>query len=261
MDLLREAFLVGSAAAAGAINSVAGGGTLLSFPAAMAAGLSPLVANATNAVAMTPGSLAAAWGYRRELRDKGRLTAWLAVPTAVGGVLGAWILRHTGPVVFEVVIPWLVLGATLVILLQTVGVRAFRGVAPAERGPAGRGRIALVVGLQLLVGIYGGYFGGAMGIVMLAFLTLLGGMQIHQMNAVKNVLAALVNGCASLYFIARGMVDARAALLMAAGAVLGGFAGARVARRIEPGVVRWLVIAIGLGLAVLLGVRHYAAGR
>jgi uncharacterized membrane protein YfcA len=252
MNLTREVFLVGSAAAAGAINSVAGGGTLLSFPAAIAAGLSPLAANATNAVAMTPGSLAAAWAYRRDLRDRSRLAALLATPAAVGGLLGALILRHSGQRVFEVVIPWLVLGATLVILFQQIGMHLTRGSAATPR-VASRRRLGLVIVFQLLVGIYGGYFGAAMGIVMLAFLTLLGGMEIHQMNAIKNLLAALVNGVASIYFLARGMIEPRAALLMTVGAVAGGFAGARVARRIQPRVIRWAVIAIGLGLAVLLG--------
>jgi uncharacterized membrane protein YfcA len=266
MSLARDAFLVGSAVAAGAINSVAGGGTLLSFPAALAAGLSPLSANATNAVAMTPGSLAAAWGYRRELGDRKRLTALLAAPAVAGGILGAVILRHTGAAVFAAVIPWLVLGATLVMLLQQVGVglSKARAASPATttagEAPASRRRLLLVIVFQFLVGIYGGYFGAAMGIVMLAFLWLLGGMEIHQMNAVKNILAALVNGVASVYFIARGMVDARAALLMTAGAVAGSFAGARIARRIHPRFVRWLVIAIGLGLTILLGYRSRGGG-
>src|SRR6185503_16415612 len=123
MNLARDAFLVASAAAAGAINSVAGGGTLLSFPAALAAGLPPLMANASNAVALTPGSLAAAWSYRHFLGDKKRLAALLALPAMGGAALGAIILRHTRPSVFEAIVPWLILGATLVILLQQLGLR------------------------------------------------------------------------------------------------------------------------------------------
>ena len=272
MNLARDAFLVGSSVAAGAINSVAGGGTLLSFPAALAAGLPPLIANATNAVAMTPGSLAAAWSYRRFLGDKGRLALILMFPSAAGAVAGAFILRHTRPSVFEMIVPWLILGATLVILLQQIGLHVglhgglrggLRGgargthdaTADVADADATRRRLSLVVFFQFLVGIYGGYFGGAMGIIMLAYLSLLGGMEIHQMNGIKNALAALVNGVASIYFFASGMVDARAALLMTAGAVAGGFAGARVARRIQPRGVRWAVIVIGLGLAAVFGVR------
>jgi uncharacterized protein len=254
MNLARDAFLVGSAVAAGAINSVAGGGTLLSFPAALAAGLPAVVANATNAVAMTPGSLAAAWSYRHFLGEKRRLALLLAAPSAAGAMVGAVILRHTRPSLFEAIIPWLILGATLVILLQQVGVH-LSGRDTTAPVAASRRRVALVIFFQFLVGIYGGYFGGAMGIVMLAYLSLLGGMEIHQMNAIKNSLAALVNGVASIYFVASGMVDPRAALLMTAGAVAGGFAGGRIARRIEPRVVRWAVIVIGLALAAVFGVR------
>ena len=266
MNLARDAFLVTSAAAAGAINSVAGGGTLLSFPAALAAGLPPLMANATNAVALTPGSLAAAWSYRHFLGDKKRLAALLALPATGGAALGAIILRHTKPSVFEAIVPWLILGATLVILLQQLGLRFGARAAPAAvtvPAPSARRRLALVIFFQFLVGIYGGYFGGAMGIVMLAYLSLIGGiggvggMEIHQMNAIKNALAGLINGVASVYFLARGMVDGRAAALMTAGAILGGVAGARTARRIQPRLVRWIVIAIGLGLAAVFALRGF----
>jgi len=263
MDLVRDLFLFGSAVAAGGINSVAGGGTLLSFPAAIAAGMPPLVANATNAVALAPGSVAAAWGYRHDIEGKGRLTAALSLPALIGGGLGAWALRHTGQRVFDAVIPWLVLGATLLIFLQEIGVRFFAGKAEARVGdtevvpPGHPPRLALAIPLQLLVGIYGGYFGGAMGILMLAYLAVLGGMDIHQMNAIKNVLSALVNGCAAIYFVVERMVDFRAAGLMAAGAIVGGFAGAQIARRIRPRIVRAVVIAIGLGLSILLAVRQH----
>jgi uncharacterized membrane protein YfcA len=113
---------------------------------------------------------------------------------------------------------------------------------------------------QLLVGVYAGYFGGAMGIIMLAYLSLLGGMEIHQMNAIKNLLAALMNGVASVYFIACGMVDFRGALLMTVGAIAGGFIGARIARRVQPRVVRWAVIVIGLSLAAAFAIRQFAKG-
>jgi uncharacterized membrane protein YfcA len=114
-----------------------------------------------------------------------------------------------------------------------------------------------VIFFQFLVGIYGGYFGGAMGIIMLAYLSLIGGMEIHQMNAIKNLLAGIVNGVASIYFVASGMVYGRAAALMTVGAIVGGVAGARVARRIQPRVVRWAVIVIGLGLAAVFALRGF----
>ena len=263
MNLARDAFLVGSSVAAGAINSVAGGGTLLSFPAALASGMPAVIANATNAVAMTPGSLAAGWGYRRFLGEKARLAAWLLLPAAVGATLGAIILRYTRPSLFEAIVPWLILGATLVILLQQLGLTV-RARPPSQQSQQSRQsvaasrRLGLIMFFQLLVGIYAGYFGGAMGIIMLAYLSLLGGMDMHQMNAIKNLLAALMNGVASIYFIACGMVDLRGALLMTAGAVAGGFVGARVARRVQPRIVRWAVIAIGLSLTATFAIRQFA---
>jgi len=256
MNLARDAFLVGSSVAAGAINSVAGGGTLLSFPAALASGMPAVIANATNAVAMTPGSLAAGWAYRRFLGEKARLAVWLLFPAAMGATLGAIILRHTRPSLFEAIVPWLILGATLVILLQQLGLTVRAGAS--SRPPAHESRrLALIMFFQFLVGIYAGYFGGAMGIIMLAYLSLLGGMEIHQMNAIKNLLAALMNGVASVYFIACGMVDFRGALLMTVGAVAGGFIGARIARRVQPRVVRWAVIVIGLSLTATFAIRQF----
>ena len=259
MSLARDAFLVGSSVAAGAINSVPGGGTLLSFPAAMASGMPAVIANATNAVAMTPGSLAAGWGYRRFLGEKARLAAWLLFPAALGATLGAIILRHTKPSLFEAIVPWLILGATLVILLQQLGLTvSSRAPSQSQSSPHESRRLALIMFFQLLVGVYAGYFGGAMGIIMLAYLSLLGGMEIHQMNAIKNLLAALMNGVASVYFIACGMVDFRGALLMTVGAIAGGFVGARVARRVKPRIVRWTVIVIGLILSATFAIRQFA---
>jgi uncharacterized membrane protein YfcA len=253
MDLRRDALLCGAAALAGAVNAVAGGGTLLSFPAAIAWGLPSTVANATNAVALMPGSLASAWAYRRELAAARPLLALLALPAVVGGVAGAIILRHTPVRTFDAIIPWLVLGATLVILFQA---RLAKPAAP--RSPSRRHAAAAVV-CQLAVGVYGGFFGAAMGIVTLAFLTLVMTEDIHHRNAVKNVLAALINGVASIYFVWAGLVSGRAALVMVTGALAGGFVGAHLARRVPARAVRAIVVAIGLGLTALLAWRAYAA--
>jgi len=246
-----------AAVAAGAVNAIAGGGTLLSFPAAMAWGLPSTIANATNAVALSPGSLASAWAYRRELSAERRLALALAGPALVGGWLGALILRHTSERTFDVLVPWLVLGATLLILVQGARKRA-PASAPVARPPATGGRLALVMLCQLGVGIYGGYFGAAMGIIMLAFLAIVVPEDIQRRNALKNLLAVLINGTASVYFLASGLVDLRAALLMMSGAIAGGFVGGRLARRASAKVVRAIVVAIGLGLSALLGWRAWA---
>ena len=172
MQPVRDGLLFGATALAGAVNAVAGGGTLLSFPAAIAWGLPSPVANATNALAMCPGSLASAWAYRRELAAHRSLAALLSVPTIVGAVIGAALMRRTPVRTFDAIVPVLVFAATLALLLQ--GLIARRAAAASTTAPApSRGRTAAAVAIQLAVGTYGGYFGAAMGIVMLASLALL----------------------------------------------------------------------------------------
>jgi uncharacterized membrane protein YfcA len=253
MTFARDGLLLGAAALAGAVNSVAGGGTLLSFPAALAWGLPGPMANATNALAMSPGSFASAWAYRRELRGARALILSLLFPTLAGGVTGAVIMRLTPERVFDAIVPWLVLGATLAILGQ-------RAIAPrpdAAAAPPSPGRRAAAIAGQFAVGLYGGYFGAAMGIVMLAVLALIAPGDIHHRNAVKNLLSALINGVASIYFAFAGLIDPRAALLMLPGALAGGFIGAQLARRASARLVRGIVVAIGLGLTALLAYRAY----
>jgi uncharacterized membrane protein YfcA len=265
MTLGQTVFLFAASVLAGAVNAVAGGGTLLSFPAAIAAGLPPIVANATNSVALMPGSLAAAWAYRQYLKGSERFVVLLAVPAVVGALIGAAILRHTPQRVFDGVVPWLVFGATALILLQ--GVLRRRG--PADQMPAPRTAarhrtmLTIVLLAQFLVSIYGGYFGAAMGIVMLAFLGHLpalepqGRLDVHQMNAIKNVLAVVINGAASIDFVAHGLVSAAPGLVMAAGAIAGGIAGGRLARRAQAHHVRRIVVVVGFAMAGLLAWRRY----
>jgi uncharacterized membrane protein YfcA len=252
VNLARDGLLFGTAAIAGAVNAIAGGGTLLSFPAALAWGLPSPVANATNAIAMSPASLTSAWAYRRELAGARPLVLSLVLPTIIGGVTGAAIMRRTPERVFDAIVPWLVLAATLAILLQrAIPTRA------ADAGPPSVRRRALAIVAQLGVGLYGGYFGAAMGIVMLAVLALIAPGDIQHRNAVKNVLSALINGVASLYFVISGLVSWRAAVLMTPGAIVGGFIGAHLARRASARAVRAMVVAIGLGLSALLAYRAY----
>jgi hypothetical protein len=258
------AFLFAASVLAGAVNAVAGGGSLLSFPAAMAVGLPSIVANATNAAALMPGSLASAWTYRRNLVGLQRLTVLLCVPAMVGALIGAAILRHTSQQMFDAVVPLLVAGATLLILAHGLVARLLR-TPPSDvvvvQGSSGWLAVALVC--QLLVSIYGGYFGAAMGIIMLAYLGLLGATgrfglnNLHQMNGVKNILAVVINGSAAIDFIVHGLVEPRAALIMGAGGIAGGIAGARLARRTDPRHVRRLVVVIGFALASWLAYRRY----
>ncbi|WP_437758230.1 sulfite exporter TauE/SafE family protein [Sorangium sp. So ce1389] len=255
MDLTRAALLAGGAAVAGVINAVAGGGTLVSFPAAIAAGLAPLPANATNAVALTPASLASAWAYRRELSRDYRVLRVLLLPSLLGGIVGSALLLVTPQRVFDAAVPGLVLLATLLLFWQNL-----RPPRPSAKGGAGvseefalPSRPWLVFLLQFLVSVYGGYFGAGIGIMMLALLSsFAGNVDIHRMNAIKTVLASLINGVAAIAFVFAGAVDAVATPIMMAAAVVGSFAGAAVARRIEPRKVRWFVVVLGLVLTAKL---------
>jgi uncharacterized membrane protein YfcA len=260
MTFTEVAVLACASAAAGVVNSVAGGGSLISFPAALALGhLSPLVANATNAVALAPGSVASAFGYRRELgRDRAALGVLLP-PAFAGGLAGSILLLVTPQRVFDTIVPLLVLFATVLLLVQNL--RRPAASAGAEGAPwILPHRTGVAVALQFLVGVYGGYFGAGMGIMMLAILDLLGGADIHGMNGIKSVLGAAINAIAAVTFVLAHAVDYRVALIMAAGAVAGGVLGAAGARRIKPVYVRWGVVAIGLSLSLALGWRRWGAG-
>lgn len=249
------ALLALASAAAGVVNAVAGGGSLLSFPAAVAFGLSPLVANATNSVALTPGSVAAAFAYRRELaRDRAALGV-LLLPAFAGGLAGAILLLVTPQSLFDAIVPALVLFATGLMVYQNLRPRP-----PAPPGGAGwqlPSNVAGVVVLQFLIGVYGGYFGAGMGIMTLAILDRLGAADIHAMNGVKSVLTGGINAVAAVAFVVAHAVDYRAALVMAGGAIVGGLVGASVARKVKPVYVRWSVVAIGLVLSVSLAVRRW----
>lgn len=228
---------------AGAINSIAGGGTLLSFPALVWAGRDPIVANATNAVALWPGSLAAAMGFRRELAAADRLALWLVVPSLAGGALGAWLLLRTPTRLFAALVPWLILFATALFAFQRPIARALAGDAPRRPGSHWW---ATAAAFQFAVAVYGGYFGAGMGIVMLAALGLLGLRDIHQANGIKNVLAVGINGIAAAYFALGGAVRWSDAALMAVASIAGGFGGARLARRLGRAFVHRAVMVIGV---------------
>lgn len=235
-----------SAVAAGAVNAIAGGGTLLTFPSLLVL-LGPVAANATSTVALLPGSLSAAFGYRAELSRARRHLVLLWPPSLLGGVVGSLLLIRMPESVFAGAVPWLLITASVLLLLQRPLMR-WLGTHP-QAAPRRRTRV-VVVFFQLLVGVYGGYFGAGIGILMLSSLAFMGIPDIHETNAVKNVLAATMNGVSAVVFVAAGVVEWRYAALMAVAAVLGGYAGARVARRMKPEIVRAIVVTIGFAVAV-----------
>jgi uncharacterized membrane protein YfcA len=246
-----------SALAAGAVNSIAGGGTLLTFPtllgvlAPLGAADAAVVANATSTVALVPGSLAGAWGYRHEVRRARQWAPLLIVPSLAGGAVGALLVTVLDPRYFAALVPWLILAAALLFLAQPLVAR-LTGHGSKAATPW---TIAAVVAFQFLVAAYGGYFGAGIGILMLSALALIGLPDVHEMNALKTLLSGLINGASVVVFVAAGKVAWRYALLMAIAAIVGGYLGARTARRIHPRIVRWLIILVGFGLAGYFFVR------
>ncbi|MGQ9589599.1 MAG: sulfite exporter TauE/SafE family protein [Planctomycetota bacterium] len=253
----QGALLVASAFAAGVLNALAGGGTILTYPALLFAGRSAIVANATSTVALWPGAAASLFGYRR---DVGRHLGWLGtllLPSLAGGALGAALLLFTPPRVFEGLAPFLVLFATALFLLQSLLAGRAGDSDPPDAGPAAPAprRLLLSSLFQFAIATYGGYFGAGIGILMLAVLGFLGLRDIHAANGLKNFFGMCVNGVAAGYFIARGAVDWPAAAVMVAAAMAGGYAGARFAQRIGRAGARWAVVAIGLLVAAVLFAR------
>jgi len=232
----------------GSINSIAFGGSLVSFPTLVWLGVPAIIANATNTAAVWPGSLGSVWGYRRELRHIAPRMYWLIVPSVLGTLAGALLLRVTPTDVFDRLVPPLLLFATLLFTVQDRVQRRFNLAV----GHHGAKWLAGAMVFQFFVSVYGGYFGAGMGILMLAALAILGHDDIHQMNGLKNLLALFINLVAAVYFLGAGMVVVNDALVMAAGAILGGVTSAGLARRMGREAVRRAVIVIGFGMALIL---------
>lgn len=233
---------------ASAINAIAFGGSLISFPTLIWLGMPPIVANATNTAGVWPGSLGAVWGYRREIAHTEPRMYWLIVPSIAGALVGAMLLRVTPPALFDRLVPALIFFATMLFAIQE-RVQRFLNVAPDHHGS--RWLIA-ALGFQFLVSVYGGYFGAGMGILMLLALAVLGHEDIHQMNGLKNLLGLFINAVAASYFVVAGMVRVTDALILAAGAAIGGVAAAGLAHRMGRKAVRRVVIVIGFAMTAAL---------
>lgn len=254
MTGLEAGVLLLASTVAGAINSVAGGGSLVTFPILVWLGRDPILANATNTVSLSPGSVAALVGFRRELVG---LRAWIVrgtLPSLAGGVLGAWLLLETPSPVFAWLVPYLIFFATALFAISGPVNALVRRRAAATGAGAVPSPHGAVLAYQLGVSVYGGYFGAGIGIMMLAGLALAGFTAIHRTIALRNYYAILINGVAAVYFILFGPVSWPDAAVLTVGQVAGGFAGARLARRLPAAAVRWLVVTIGvaMGLSLLL---------
>jgi uncharacterized protein len=248
-------FLFCTSAVAGALNAVAGGGSFITLPALIYAGVPAVSANATSTAAMWPGSLSSAWAYRRELGDAGRWLAILSLVSLVGGLLGAMLLVRTSDTSFLRVLPWLMLVAAITFtfgsaLTARVGTRVMAVLGAHDTHPT-----AWTVLLQLLIATYGGYFGGGMGIMMLAILAVTGMTNLHAMNGIKSLLAVAINGVALVAFIVNGSVAWTPGVVMIAGGIIGGYVGAAVARRMNERHVWWIVALVAWAMTVYFFVR------
>ena len=242
-DVLGLVGLFVAAIVAGAINAVAGGGTLISFPSLVAFGEPDIISNATNTAALWPGGLSGAMGYRKDTTIDRELLAMLLVPSVIGGLLGAIILVVTPESVFRLIVPILILFATCLFAARSY--LSKRVSMNTEKGKVTIGGRIFGFVFQLFVATYGGYFGAGMSILMLGSLGVMGLRDIHVMNEIKSVLAAVVNITAFVFFAVKGLVVWPLAALMAVGAIVGGYGGARAAKHVKQTYLQVFIVAVG----------------
>lgn len=255
--------LLGASFLGGTLNSVAGGGSFITFPTLIYIGVPPIPANATGTTGLWPASASAAWALRQELaRQQRRLLLVLGFSSVTGGVGGAILLLKTPQTTFTLLIPFLMLLATVLFAISPlVNARirqrtlSWQKEREAEQHEGGESRLswfvlAGIALLQLVISVYGGYFGGGIGILMLASFGLMGMQNINEMNAIKNTLAACINGVAVITFVLAGAVIWRDVLIMIVGTLAGGYGGVYYARKLDPRIVRGFIILVGCVMTV-----------
>lgn len=254
MDIRQGILLCGVGAIAGALNAVAGGGSFISFPTLLFTGVQPVPANATNTLALWLGATASGGAYRNRLNISRRVMVPLVVTSIIGGILGAILLVKTPASTFLRVLPWLLLGATL---LFTFGRHLTRRISASVSHDATTKALVGASIFELLVAIYGGYFGGGIGIMNLAMFASMGMTDVHEMNALKTILGAIINGVAAITFIFTGAILWPQALAMTIGAVIGGYYGAHYAMKAPQHWIRTIVIVVGFAMSAYFFYRAY----
>ena len=250
MSLFHSVIMIAAAFAAGVINSIAGGGTLITFPVLIWLGLDPKVANATSTVALWPGLFGGLFGYRRELENSSAILLRLGITSVIGGAVGAWLLIWTPSPTFARLVPFLILFATILFMAQGSINRRLR-LQPIVAEPKAWWWLGAIV-FQFFSATYGGYFGAGNGILMLAAMGLLGLHDINRANGIKNFLGICINSIAVLSFALMGLVVWPDALLMAGAATLGGYFGARMAVRVNQATIRRAIIVIGFVITFVM---------
>lgn len=254
MTLEHAVFLFAAGILGGALNSVAGGGSFLTFPALLFVGVPPIPANATNCLALWTGATASGGAYRNRLKVPMRMLLPLLGGGVAGGIVGAFLLLRTPAHTFMRVLPWLMLGATLLFVFGKKLARARDSSVPHHLTTAG---IVAASILELAIAVYGGYFGGGIGIVNLAMLAAIGMTDIHAMNAIKSVLGVAINGVAAAVFVVKGAIYWPQGIVVIAGALLGGYFGAHYAQKLPQAWVRWFVILVGTAMSTYFFWRAY----
>lgn len=260
-EIIALGILFLAALAAGAINSIAGGGSLISFPALLAYGatheISSKLANATNNAALVPGSVAGMIGFWEEVKRSRRLVAFMAVPSIVGGLLGAFLLASTPEAVFNKLVPFLILFATLLFAGRDyLNKLTRRGASETDQITATGGVVGFV--FQLFIAMYGGYFGAGQSLMMMSAFSIMGIRDIHEINGLKTASAVMVNSVALIYFATQGLIVWNIGLWMACGAIVGGYLAARISKKIPPRYLRWTVVTVGLIVSAVLFVRAFS---
>src|SRR5947199_1089948 len=257
MTFLQICVLFVAGILGGTLNSVAGGGSFITFPTLLFTGVPPINANATSTVALWPGSVASTSAYRKELAKQERVRLLVLSGTSlIGGVLGAILLLRTSQTTFVQLVPYLLLMATVLFAFSAPITNRLRrrNIETKETGTSWSGLVGIAF-LQLIIAVYGGYFGGGIGILMLATLGLMGMENIHEMNALKTLLTTFINGVAVIIFIIRGIVVWPQAIVMVIGAIIGGYTGAYFARKIDPRLIRGFVILVGVSMTIYFFLR------
>ena len=250
MSLLQISIMIAAAFAAGVINSIAGGGTLITFPVLIWLGLDPKVANATSTVALWPGLFGGLFGYRRELENSSTILLRLGITSIIGGALGAWLMIWTPSPTFARLVPFLILFATILFMAGGPINRRLR-LQPIAEEPKMSWWLGAIV-FQFFSAMYGGYFGAGNGIWMLAAMGILGLHDINRANGIKNFLGICINSIAVLSFALMGLVVWPDALLMAGAALIGGYFGARMAVRVNQTTVRRSIVVIGFVITFVM---------
>jgi uncharacterized protein len=246
MDLTIMDLAFVAAIAAGIVNAVAGGGTLITFPLLTALGVPALSANITNTVALCPGYLGGTWAQRREIKEHSRRLIPLLILAVGGGVAGGVLLLKTGEKRFTALIPWLILFATILIAIQPVAKKLIAG----RKGSGHSHEFISFAFILFPATLYGGYFGAGVSIIILAALGLMYNESITSLNALKQLMSLCINVAAAMFFLFSGLINWPVAIVMAAGAIAGGYLGGRLAAKISPAVLRWAVVIIGLSVSL-----------